>query len=172
MDAALAKEMYQRYGYAVHRRCLRLLRESAAADDALHDVFIKVLRYRSAAPVEHPLAWLYTIADRCCFDALKKGRRLTLVDRTEQLECGESNGQSSTPAADRVHLVAQLLARCSDRIRRVAVLYYIDGMTQQEVAEAVGCSRKTVKKRLAAFRDKAAANLGESRVEELNHESH
>ena len=33
------------------------------------------------------------------------------------------------------------------------MFYYIDGLTQQEVADLVGCSRKTVKQRLARFKD-------------------
>jgi RNA polymerase sigma-70 factor (ECF subfamily) len=45
-------------------------------------------------------------------------------------------------------------------VQEVAVLYYVDEMTQEEVADAVGCSRKSVRSRLAEFLRTARQVLG------------
>lgn len=50
MDSEQMQEMYERYGYAVYRRCLRLLGDSAMADDALQEVFLRVLARISLRP--------------------------------------------------------------------------------------------------------------------------
>jgi RNA polymerase sigma-70 factor (ECF subfamily) len=148
--------MYESYGCAVYQRCRRWLGERAAADDALQEVFIRVLRLPGAARIEHPLAWLYQIADRYCIDILRQNKRLLQRGaescETEPAACG-------TGWAEQVVLSMQLrslLARCPKRLQEVAILHYVDGMTQLEIAETIDCSRKTVGRRLARFKKLAA----------------
>jgi len=158
MDAAALQELYELYGYAVHRRCLWLLREPAQADDALQEVFLKVLRYGQSFRGENPLGWLYRIADRHCFNMIRKRENRTRFDILEQTAESEQKMGEATSRAYLARLVAQVLAECPRRVGEVAVLYYVDGMTQDEVSRAVGCSRKTIKKRLARFQ-KIAGDL-------------
>lgn len=149
-DAELAR-LYEQHGFAVHRRCLRLLGSASEADDALQEVFLRVMRYGREGPKEQStLAWLYRIADHHCFDVLaKKKRRNTELSANPEPGAAKEARPGSGP--EQTRLVAELLAGCKPRLRDVAVLYYIDEMTQDEVAEAVGVSRKTVKERLAEF---------------------
>ncbi len=49
------------------------------------------------------------------------------------------------------------LDRFDDRVKQVAVLHYLDEMTQEEIAAATGWSRQTVFKKLAFLRDRAQA---------------
>ena len=45
--------------------------------------------------------------------------------------------------------------------RRVAVLYFLDELTQEELAKALGLSRRTIGKRLKALVEQARSLLGE-----------
>lgn len=160
MDTQRLRELYEAYGYAVHRRCLRMLGTRSDADDVLQNVFVRVLRYGHTFDGRDPLGWLYRIADRQCIDAIKKNRRLALV--------GDWEEESRTPPQDsRFAGVAALGCDLREIIRRVApgdarmaILYYLDEMTQDEVAAKMGCSRKTVKKRLARFKEIAKTLCG------------
>ncbi len=145
---------YRQYGYAVHARCLRLLGSRADADDALHEVFVRVQRALPKAEPEMPLRWLYRIADNHCLDVLKR-RRFQVVGKNGEaaLRMHLQNPSPESPERDR--FIAQVLVSLSDDVRQVAILYFVDELTQDEVADAVGCSRKTVKKRLAEFREEA-----------------
>ncbi|HWM85808.1 MAG TPA: sigma factor, partial [Kofleriaceae bacterium] len=40
------EEFYRRYGPMVLRRCRQLLHDDERARDAMHDVFVKLLRYQ------------------------------------------------------------------------------------------------------------------------------
>jgi RNA polymerase sigma-70 factor (ECF subfamily) len=44
-------------------------------------------------------------------------------------------------------------------VRHTAILYYVDDMTQEEIAEHLDCSRKVVRKRLAVFNEVARNHL-------------
>lgn len=156
MEAATLEQWYALYGYAVHRRCVRLLQSEAEADDALHDVFLRAWRYAHTLQGEEPLPWLYRIADRHCVDLLRRRARQV---PTEDVKASLPEEAAAADPSEQLHLFGQVLAACKERVRDTAVLYYLDELTQDEVAESLGCSRKTVKERLAQFKDVATRLL-------------
>jgi RNA polymerase sigma factor (sigma-70 family) len=163
MLPAEVEELYRRYGYAVQRRCHRLLNSQAAADDALQEVFVRVLRYGASFDGEQPLAWLYRVADNVCFDRLGSERRARAKhDDLAGLEA-ERQADHETPP-DRQRLLAEVLACSAPSERRAALLYYFDGMTHSEIARLLGCSREAISHRLGRFHSEARRLLsrGES----------
>ncbi len=148
--AAEVKVLYEQYGFAIHQRCLRLLHNRAAADDALHEVFVRVIRYGHTFKGGSRLVWLGRIADRCCLDQIKRGKRFVAELAPEAQELAPAVG--APPRVEQWRLLAQVLARVDAKAQQVALLYYLDGMTLEEVAGALGCSTMTVKRRLFAFR--------------------
>ncbi len=160
MDTSVLEQWYERYGYAVHRRCMQLLHSAAEADDALHDIFLRAHRYGHTLAQAAPLPWLYRIADRHCLEVLAQRRRVAPATLEQLAEHEQRSSAQAAPEAGR--LVAQVLSACKQRVQQVAVLYYVDGCTQDEVAEELGCSRKTVKEKLAQFKEVARALLAPS----------
>jgi RNA polymerase sigma-70 factor (ECF subfamily) len=165
MNSKQLEQWYELYGYAVHRRCLHLLGSEMEADDALQEVFLRAERHGYTLRDASPLHWLYRIADNHCFDVLRTKRRH--VDSDEAMKVMRAREESTADASnlERVHLVAQVLAACNDKVREIATLYHVDELTQDEVAAATGYSRKTVKEKLARFQQVAAELLGLSKDE-------
>ncbi len=159
MSGADLEQLYALYGFAVRRRCERLLGSRTEADDALHEVFVRVHRYGASFRGEAPLPWLYRIADRYCFEVLQRRRRAATPEEADRTLREREDGLAGPESPERVRLVAQVLAACREPVREVAVLYYVDEMTQDEVAAAARCSRKTVKERLARFLETARGLL-------------
>ncbi len=124
-------QLYASHGYLVHRRCQAILGNQQDADDALQEVFLRVGRY-PPVQVESILGWLYGIAQRVCFDLLARRRRIE-------------------PRADQVLTSMIDAVRFDDRTNRIASLHYLDGFTQEEVAQRTGYSRRTVGKKLKAL---------------------
>jgi len=157
MTDAEVGEAYRRYGALVLRRCQRILRDRAAAEDAVQDVFVRLWRYGDAfREAESKVLWLYRVADRCCFDRLtRRGARLEINIADASLALIDDACQSKS-VEDR-EVVMCFLDRFDDRVKQVAVLHYLDEMTQEEIAAATGWSRQTVFKKLVFLRDRAAA---------------
>ena len=140
--------LYENFGYAVFRRCLRVTGDRALAEDLLQDVFVRVLRYGDGFAGGSALAWLHRIADRACLDRLERdGRREPRVGTAGR----PLPGVVAQPTAEATRLLSELLAALPFRLRQVAILYYVDDMSQDEIARALECSTMTVKRRLAAL---------------------
>ena len=73
---AKAAELVEKYGSALFRLCLVMLRNAADAEDAVQEA---LLRYIERAPEfespEAERAWLFTVASNRCRDALRAARR-------------------------------------------------------------------------------------------------
>src|SRR5688572_23413738 len=101
MEARTLEQWYALYGYAVHRRCVRLLQSQAEADDALHEVFLRAWRYAHTLQGEQPLPWLYRIADRHCADLLRRRARHV---STEEAAPPLAEEATADTAAEQMHL--------------------------------------------------------------------
>jgi RNA polymerase sigma-70 factor, ECF subfamily len=146
-----AAELYRTYGPAVYRRCLKLLRDREAARDATQEVFVKLVR--DIAKLDDPaivLPWCYRVATNHCLNVIRnRGRR-----GEEELDLQVTDAAAETPFPDR-HLVATILSHFDEGTRAVAVGVLVDGMGHEELANALGVSRKTVERRLAKFLERA-----------------
>ena len=156
MDVKDLSATYERYGYLVHRRCLSIVGTRADADDVLQEVFVRVQRYPAPDDKNATLRWLYSIADRCCFDQLKKRAK------AEPTEDARLDVRTVGDAADgdRKAFVGAVLRSVGPKTREIALLAHVDGYTQEEVAEQTGYSRKTVGKKLKSFEERARRFLG------------
>ncbi len=147
-------DAYTRYGHLVLRRCQRILRDDAAAEDVLQEVFVRLWRYGDAyRKADSKVSWLYRVAERCCFDCLAR-RRTRAEASLGDLELVASEGAAR--AVEERQIVMRFLERFDDRVKQVAVLHYLDGLTQEEIAQATGWSRQTVFKKLELLRERAA----------------
>jgi RNA polymerase sigma factor (sigma-70 family) len=167
MTPDAVRQLYERFGASVFRRCRCILRDASLAEDALQDVFLRVLRYGDGYRGGSALAWLLRIADRAALDRLgRDGRHVAL--RPDQAASPELPTELlHRPEAAR--LLGELLAQLSRPLQEVALLTYLDGMSQPEIAEALGCSTMTVKRRLRALHQQAQALTTPAAGEEVSH---
>ena len=156
MDGKQISSLYERYGYLVHRRCISILGNRADADDALQEVFMRVQRYDAPDDNNASLRWLYSIADRCCFDLHHKRSK---AEPTEEAKL-DVRTVGDAADADRRAFVGAALRSVGPRTREIAVLCHVDGFTQEEAAEQTGYSRKTIGKKLKSFEERVRKFLG------------
>lgn len=142
---------YRQYGSVVLRRCRRLVRDESKAVDAMHDVFVNLLRARERIDDEAPASLLMRMATNVCLNQLRgERRRPEDADDAALLAIAaaeEPGGQSVARLALR-----KLLGRELESTRVMAVLHHVDGLTLDEVGREVGLSAAAVRKRLAGLK--------------------
>jgi RNA polymerase sigma-70 factor (ECF subfamily) len=148
-----AAELYRQYGPVVYRRCLRILKDPEAAQDATQEVFVRLVRDMDRlADRETVLPWIYRVATNHCLNERRNAARRGDDQDFPDLEL--AHGVSADVVPDRA-LAMQLLERVDETTRSVAVGVLVDGMEHEEVAGALGISRRTVARKLERFLETA-----------------
>lgn len=139
-----------------------MLGDEDRAHDAMHDVFIQLLRHRQRLTDSAPTSLLWSIATRVCLNRLRSQRRrpehphdpLDPADAI-MLAIAELPDESERSGARAV--LSRLFGAEPTSSRIIAMLHYVDGMTLEETASEVGMSVSGVRKRLRTLRDRLGA---------------
>jgi RNA polymerase sigma-70 factor (ECF subfamily) len=150
---------YRTFGPMVLRRCRSLLRDEEAAVDAMHDVFLQVLRHHDRLDDQRPASLLLRIATNVCLNRIRSTRRrpYDAVDAEVLAIAGAVAPEQGWLA--RLHLTSAFRAELHST-RLLAVLHHVDGLTLEEVAREVGLSVSGVRKRLRGLRARLEALEG------------
>ena len=158
-DDALA-EAFDQLAPAVYGAAMRVLGESAAAQDIVQDVFVELWsrpdRYNPAAGTLR--TYLTVVARYRALDAARSDlRRAARQRRHHDLMPHEppTSPSDEVTSAATASAVRDAVKRLPDDQRRVVEMAYFQGMTFREVAVAVGIPEGTAKSRIR----RALANL-------------
>jgi RNA polymerase sigma-70 factor, ECF subfamily len=157
-------ELYTRFGPMVLGRCRWLLRNDEAARDAAQEVFVKVMRSLDGFRAEaSPSTWILKIATNHCLNLIAADRALWKDRYKTYVATQEEGGFLQGVDPMRARLVQQLLDKLDPETQAVAVHYWVDEMTQEEIAAATGRSLPTIRKRLEKFKRIAEKELSHER---------
>jgi RNA polymerase sigma-70 factor (ECF subfamily) len=136
-----------------------LLGNPADAEDALQEVFIRAMRAQDTFRGESsPMTWLYRISTNHCLNVLRAGRRRH-AGMQKRASDASFDSHTSPESVEDLAAIREILPSFDRDVQELAVLYFIDGMSQQEAANATGLSVPTVRKRLNEFIEKAKKRL-------------
>ncbi len=152
--------LYRKYGALVHRRAVAILGDAHDGHDVVQEVFVNVLRAPGAFRAEaSPVTYLYNAATNVCLRRLRDGkRRGVLLERHVSKEEPRTDGSRAEDALT----LAAMLREVPEDLREIAVLYFVDEMSQDEIADRLGVARRTVGNRLDAFREAARKAAGDN----------
>jgi RNA polymerase sigma factor (sigma-70 family) len=155
--AASPHDAYRRYGPALVRKAERILRNSDDAIDLVQGLFVDLIA-RSETTVELP--YLYRAVTNRCLNLIRDQRgRARLLER-EQPALSPPSRLGDQARVIGLDLLGKLGERLDAGQLEVLVCRYLDDMTQEEIAEHLGLSRKTVGKRLARAHEVIAELTG------------
>jgi len=161
-DRDAFKTLFERYHRRAYALAFGVLRHQDDALDVVQDAFIKAHRYLDKFEGTSSFyTWLYRIVMNLAIDHLRKHRRQKPVELDEQhLEEGASGDDSLLPKIlggnpGRALLdkeirarIDQALGKLSENHRAVLVMRELEGLSYEEMAQAMNCSKGTIMSRL------------------------
>ncbi|MHC4400721.1 MAG: RNA polymerase sigma factor [Planctomycetota bacterium] len=141
----------------VYRYILATLQDENAAWDVCQDVWLGAISALDGArPIQDFPAWIYRVAHNKAISYLRKKGRLN--DREAALPDGvrqpdDADGDPVCNAED-AHLVRECLRRMPVAQRSALILFYLDDLSLEEIAQVLGVPRGTVQSRLHHGRQK------------------
>ena len=168
-DVASFDELYRRHKGGLYRYLLRQCRDAALASEIFQDVWMNLVRARGGyEPTARFATYLYRLAHNRLVDHFRRHAHTQNVS-LEQDEIDEPAGEpyeqpearyERKALADRLIELVEALPAAQ---REAFVLQHESGMTLEEIAEATGVNRETVKSRLRYAFAKLRAGMKEWR---------
>jgi RNA polymerase sigma factor (sigma-70 family) len=149
-DEQALGELYDRFGRVAYGLALRILRDTALAEDAVQEAFLQVWRGAAGYRSERAKAstWVLTFVHRRAVDLVRREER-------RRREPGEALPEPVAPGADeaavarsRREIVQDALSRLPADQREAIELAYYGGLTQSELAERLSQPLGTIKSRM------------------------
>jgi RNA polymerase sigma-70 factor (ECF subfamily) len=145
------RALYVEHADALHSGLRRLTWPGCDVDDLLQEVFIVALRRpRQALLAESPKAWLYGVAVKVAAGARRRHRLRRFLGMDAAANVAAAGGQEARDVAASVHAA---LGRMAAKKREVLVLYELQGLSGEEIANVLGVPLKTVWSRLHYARE-------------------
>jgi RNA polymerase sigma-70 factor (ECF subfamily) len=167
-DLSPASEIYDRYSGRIYNFALRFLKNSEAAEDAMQEVFVKMIRHASQFQGDAKLStWLFSITANWCRDYLRKADNKSkesddvLVTLPAPAEQAPDRNLEQRENEERIQRALKAL---TPEQREAILLSRYQGLSYAEIAQISGCSEGAVKTRVfRAMETLKKALLGEAR---------
>lgn len=159
LPAEVTDDVVRYYSPMVWRLALTKTKSHDDAEDIFQEVFLRL--WKNTKPFEteeHRKAWLIRVTVNCCnshFVAPWKRNVCSLGDIDP-----EAIPDESTSDDERIDVYAEVM-RLPENMREVILLFYFEGLSVREIAEAVGTTEVNVKKRLQRAREKLRLEIGD-----------
>ncbi|HYV07336.1 MAG TPA: sigma-70 family RNA polymerase sigma factor [Blastocatellia bacterium] len=166
-DRSAFQLLFEAYKDKVYSIALHYGSDPTMAHDITQQVFLKLFNVIGQFRQDSDFGtWLYRIVANACVDEQRKRKRF--VPFSPEVEVKDSAAQSQEQA---FHLrqvsesVRGAIAELSPKLRMPILLKYVEGLSYDEIAEALGCSIGTVSSRLNRGHKMLATKLGHLRGE-------
>ena len=158
-DEAVFEAILGRHGPMVWGVCRRILRDPDDAEDAFQATFLVLVRKAPSIARRRLLAgWLYAVAYRTAVRARamasKRRARERQVAELPEPEAAADDRRDDLPA-----ILDEELRRLPGPYRIAVVLCDLEGKTQKEAADQLGCPAGTISSRLTRGRAMLASRL-------------
>lgn len=150
-DLSALGVLYDRHQNMVYRTALAITGDPESAADLLQDVFLRFHRFVDRVDPERPLEpWLYRMTANLACTWVKRQRWMRPIEELADWLAGDSKESPSRQAelSETRGALEEAIKRLPLNQRTVIAMYYINGLSLQEIAEVVETPVGTVKSRL------------------------
>lgn len=122
-------------------------------DDVIQEMYARIVSQPSLDAIKYPLQYASQTATAIIIDHMRRSRVVSInaTGTLEQLEIStlEASPEQQLEFREEIAAVAKSLAQLPERTREVLILRRVEGLSQQETADKLHISVKTVEKHMA-----------------------
>lgn len=135
--------LYQRHGPAVFRRARQILGNEVDACEIVQDVFLSLFenpkQFQGKSSVS---TFLYSATTHACLNRVRNQQNRERLRRDRFAHAGDETDPRLSP--EQLLMLHRALERLPEELAQVAVYYLVDGLTHEEIARLLSCSRRHV----------------------------
>ena len=151
------KEVYDRQSRAVYHLAMTYLKNTADAEDAVHNVFVNYIKHKPEfKDSEHEKAWFIVATKNYCKNVLKNFWK----SRVDMGNIPENNYEEK----DEDSLLLDKIMGLPVKYREVLYLYYYEEYSIREISRLLSRNESTIQTQLAEARKKLKNILGKEKL--------
>ena len=149
--------LYERYAGVIYSRCLSFTSNPENAKDLVHDIFLKIyINYHSFKGNSDIYTWIYRITTNECINYLKKNRKKNLnIILHEDI----SDFIEQPKTVDSHLFIKEIIKGFDKNMQKIGILYFYEDLNQEEIANMLNISRRTVGRKLQKLKIKLKNRL-------------
>ena len=149
-DINAFNSLYWEYHGAVYANALKLIRDSAIAEDIVQEVFVTLWEKRHKIDPQQDIAgWLFVVSHHKTIDQLKRRLRHALAEKILQEVIEGSNAIEADLTEEQLVVIEKAVDQLSPQKRKVFELCKMQRRTYEKAAEELHISKYTVKEYLS-----------------------
>ncbi|MCK4298631.1 MAG: sigma-70 family RNA polymerase sigma factor [Planctomycetes bacterium] len=153
------ERLWERFRERIYRAAYLLAGDESEAESLTQDVFVSAWRSLDGFRGESgEYTWLYSILINAYRNRLRARSRACRPLRDEQESLAAAPPEHAQANELRTAILSAL-NELTSKHREVLVMYFLEGMTYRQLAEALGCRMGTVKSRLCHAKRKLRGKL-------------
>jgi RNA polymerase sigma-70 factor (ECF subfamily) len=159
---SLLEDIVQKHYRRVFSYCLSILVNREMAEDACHDVFLKVQKNLDSLDADRNCTpWLLRIARNHCYDIYRKERRMyPEVDLENTLKEGSMGPEERLLEKEKLAIAIKAMSKLKPTYREILILRDVEHLSYREIAAHLEIERKKVKWMLFKARQKVKLFAG------------
>lgn len=148
-DVTAFDALYHMYFQPVYDNILRITRETAAAEDIVQEVFLRLWEKRSTLSCEHPAGnWLFVVSYNRSMNYLRSRVREKLGISRLTPETTDEGKEEWLMTEMQLHALEKAIDNLPPQRKKVFLLCKMQGKSYAEAAEDLNISKYTVKEHI------------------------
>ena len=156
MNSKKMEEYIEEYGKDVYSFCVYLTRSRQDADDLYQQTFLVAFEKNEIDETLKPVSYLLSIAANLWNNQKRKylwrKKKANIIyfqeENLEQIAEDAQTVEEAMIKCDERELVRKAVDELPDKMRVVVLMYYMEDLSMEEIAKALGIPTGTVKSRL------------------------
>ena len=164
IDNKKLSDIYDRHSRELFVYICGFVRVPETAEDILHDAFVRLMRYSEKYPLDDTniRAFLYRISRNLCVDHARKSRSVSASPIDETVRSEEAGVPEELERQELVRTVQELVDRKDTLTRSVYLMRTELDMQYRDIAENLGISERTAKRKMSSMLEYLADSLEKS----------
>jgi len=156
-DTRYFDQLYSRHSDKVYGKCISILKDANLANDALQEIFIKILLNISKFKEQSKFStWVYSITYNFCIDMVRRNRKSLLIYSGDDEAAGEvvDEVNDSEILETSISRLKVILNQIPVGDKAVLMMKYQDGMSIKDISYTLTKTESAVKMKIKRAKQK------------------
>ena len=138
--------IFSRYAHLVYGVCLKYLKNTTDAEDAMMQIFEKSIIDFKNNEITYPKSWLYSVSKNFCLMQLrKKAIPLDSINEIDNYENETNQIEEKVLNEKKIEQLKQSISELKEDQKIGITLFYLEKKSYQEIANETGWELKKIK---------------------------